>query len=82
MVLHAGVSHTARWMEKRSTELLTGRVHILPVLGALRARPVSTGAICGRILWVVSRISAADAVATRGGACRLILCICICIITD
>ena len=63
-------------MEERSTKLLTGCVHIFAVLGALRARPVSTSALCGRILCVVRRISAVDSITTGRGACRLILCIC------
>lgn len=75
MLLHASVRHTARWMEKRSTKLLTVCVRILSVLGALRAWPVSTGAICGCI-WVVRSISTVDAIASGRGACRLILCVC------
>ena len=75
MVLHASSSHTARWVEERSAKLLTLSVHILSVLG-FRVWPLSTGAICGSIVWVVSSISTVDTIASRGRACRLILCIC------
>ena len=76
VVLHASVSHTARWVEERSTKLLTGCILILSVLGALRAWPLSTSAISGYIVCVVRSIATVDAIASGGGACRLILCVC------
>ena len=76
VVLHAGVSHAARWMEERSTKLLTSCIRILSVLGALRAWPLSTSAISGHIMCVVRSISTVDTIASGGCACRLILCVC------
>ena len=64
MVLHARVSHTARWVEERATKLLTVCVHILPVLGALGAWSVSTSDVCGCVLSVVRSISTVDAIAS------------------